>query len=121
MRDVRVAHFRTALDALAESLDATARICRWEGADPVPEPLHQSAAKLLNRLNAANRLATGHLAGPPDVVATLTRIRCAIQRLDAAYVEYRHRTTGTPSENVQAAAALDEEICGARTDARRNA
>jgi hypothetical protein len=117
MRDQRLAHFQSTLETLAESLDATARICRWEGADGIPEPLQQCAAKLLERLGAANRLTTGHLVGPPDVVAKLTRIRAAIQRLDGAYVEYLHRIEGGSPERAQAAAMLDLEICGAKTDA----
>jgi hypothetical protein len=117
MRDQRLAHFQSALETLAESLDATARICRWEGPDGIPEPLQQSASKLLERLGAANRLMTGHLSGPPDIVAKLTRIRAAIRRLDGAYVEYLQRIEGGPPGRDQAAAMLDLEICGAKTDA----
>jgi len=121
MRDQRIGHFRSTLEALADSLDATARICRWEGEEPIPEPLQQSAAKLIDRLGAANRLSTGHLSGPPDVVARLTRIRAAIQRLDAAYVEYHQHIKGTPTETAEAAAMLDLEISGAKTDAHPDA
>jgi hypothetical protein len=121
MRDRRLTHFQTALESLAESLDATARICRWEGPDEIPEPLQQSAGKLIERLGAANRLTTGHLAGPPEVVARLTRIRAAIQRLDGAYVDYVHRIQAAHPEPAEAAAMLDLEICGAKTDAHADA
>ena len=117
MRDQRLLHFQSALGTLAESLDATARICRWEGPEEIPEPLQQSAAKLLERLGAANRLMTGHLSGPPDVVAKLTRIRSAIRRLDGAYVEYLQRIEAGLPWRDQAAAMLDLEICGATADA----
>lgn len=118
MKDQRVAHFRSTFEGITESLDATSRISRWEGADPIPEPLLQSAAKLVDRLGAASRLANGHLSGPPAVVKRLAGLRAAMQRLDAAYVEFRQHVGGSPSEAAQAIAALDSEIDAAKLDAR---
>ena len=117
MRDQRVAHFRSTFNALTESLDATVRVSRWSGPDPIPDPLERSAAKLVECLGAASRLSAGNLVGAPDVVAKLSRIRGAIHRLDTAYVEYRRILGGDAPDLAQAAATLDWEICGARSDA----
>jgi hypothetical protein len=118
MRDRRLAHFETTLDALTDSLDATARIRRWQGPEAIPEPLEQSAAKLLDRLGAANRLTTGRLTGPADVVARLTRMVVAIRKLDAAYVEFLQCEKNTPDARSQALVMLDEEIQSAKAAAR---
>lgn len=121
MKDQRIAHYRAAFDSLAEALSATARVCRWEGPESAPEHLRQTATKVFDRLGTANRLTTGNLVGRPDVVARLTRIRTAIQRLDTAYVEYRRSETRTPAERAQAAATLELEIGDAETEARGDA
>jgi hypothetical protein len=110
MNDQRVAYFRKALDSLVESLDATARLSRWDSTESAPEPLQQSAAKLGERLGAANRLAAGKFVGATQVVASLTGMSGAIRRLDAAYVQYRHRIEAKPTEKEEAAVALDAEI-----------
>jgi hypothetical protein len=118
MKDQRLAHYRAAFESLVESLSAVARICRWEGPDSAPEALQQTAARVLDRLATANRLTGCHLVGRPDVIAVLSRICSAIQKLDKAYVEYRHSVTGTPQECARAAADLDFEIGDAQTQAR---
>jgi hypothetical protein len=63
MNDQRIAYFRRALEALVDSLDATARLSRWDSTESAPEPLQESAAKLGERLGAANRLAGGQVRG----------------------------------------------------------
>ncbi len=110
MNDQRIAYFRRALESLVESLDATARLSRWDSAETAPEPLQQSAAKLGERLGAANRLAAGKFVGASQVVASLTGMSGAIRRLDSAYVQYRHRIDSRPAERDEAAVALDAEI-----------
>ena len=39
MNDQRVAAFRKALTSVLESLDATVRVDRWPGPEPIPPPL----------------------------------------------------------------------------------
>jgi len=119
MKDQRVAFFRTQLESLVESLAATVRITRWQGDEVIPEPLKKSASKLLDRLGTANRLAADKYAGPPPVVACITAMTGAAQRLDAAYVQYRHRIELTPAQRDEAAMALDVEIDGVKADAHR--
>jgi hypothetical protein len=110
MNDQRITYFRRALEALVDSLDATARLSRWDNAETAPEPLRESAGKLGERLTAANRLAGDKFLGATQVVASLTGMSGAIKRLDAAYVEYRHRIESSPAERDDAAVALDVEI-----------
>lgn len=117
--DQRIAFFRGALEALVESLDATVRIQRWTDAEAIPEPLQQSAALLVNRLGAANRLAAGKFVGPQIVAARVTAMNAAIQRLDGAYVQYRHRVDVSPAHRSEAAAALDAEIGEVKAEAHQ--
>src|SRR3954470_17790723 len=119
MKDQRIAYVRGALEALVESLDATARISRWEGTESAPEPLRQSAAKLTERLGVANRLASGKFVGATQVVASLTGMSGAIRRLDSAYVQYRHRIDAKPTERDEAAVALDAEIGSVKAEVER--
>jgi hypothetical protein len=105
MKDQRVPFYRRTLEALLESLDATARLSRWASDDTAPELLRQSAALLGERLVAANRLASSQFSGPAQVVRLLTEMTEAIKRLDTAYVLYRSRP-----EAADAAVALDAEI-----------
>ncbi len=119
MNDQRVAYFRKALETLVDSLDATARLSRWDGTDSAPEPLQESAAKLGERLGAANRLAAGKFVGAAQVVASLNGVSGAIKRLDAAYVQYRHRIDSKPTERDEAAVALDAEIGSVKAEAER--
>jgi hypothetical protein len=119
MNDQRITYLRGALEVLVESLDATARISRWDTTEGAPEPLQQSAAKLGERLGAANRLASGKYVGAPAVVASLTVMSGAIRRLDAAYVQYRHRVASKPTEADEAAVALDAEIGSVKAEVER--
>jgi hypothetical protein len=105
------------LEALVESLDATSRLSRWDTGESVPEPLHQSAAKLGERLGTANRLASGKFVGTTQVVASLSGMSGAMKRLDAAYVQYRARIESKPAERSEAAAFLDAEIGSVKAEA----
>lgn len=117
----QIEHYRAVFDSLAEALAAVALVCRWEGPDSAPDELQQTAAKVLDRLGMANRLSACHLVGRPAIVARLSQIVSAIQKLDKAYVEYRRSVAGTPQERAQAAADLDSELGGAKTQARSSA
>lgn len=110
MNDQRVAAFRKALNALVESLDATVRVARWSGPEPIPAPLEAAAAKLLDHLGSANRFAADRYSGAPPVVACMTAMSAATKVLDKAYVEYRRHLEGGKDEREQAAMALDHEI-----------
>ena len=116
MKDQRVPTLRRTLEALMESLDATARLSRWDSNEPAPEPLRESAAKLGERLSAANRLAADKFVGAGPVIASLSGMSGAIKRLDAAYVQYRDRLEATPAERDAASVALDEELGGVKAE-----
>jgi hypothetical protein len=121
MKDQRVPYFRQAIESLMDSLDATARLSRWDATEPAPEPLRQSAAKLGERLGVANRLASGKFVGPVQVVASLTMMSGAIKRLDAAYVDYRSRIEMKPAERDEAAVALDAELGSVKEEVEASA
>ena len=116
MKDQRITHLRRTLEDLVESLDATARLSRWDSEEPAPEPLRESAAKLGERLCVANRVAAAKFVGAAQVVASLAGMSGAIKRLDAAYVQYRHRVEAKPSERNAAAATLDAELGGVKAE-----
>ena len=86
--DARVATFRSALDGLIESLDATVRLRRSTEQEGALEALKASAAQLLTRLGIANRLAAGRFSGSMADTARVQAIAAAVRRLDAAYVVY---------------------------------
>ena len=117
MKDVRVTTFRNALEGLIESLDATVRVTRWSEAESVPEPLKESASRLITRLGTADRLAAASFSGTVADVARVAAMRSAMRRLDAAYVAYRQRVAGPPSERERAATALGAEIDEAKAAA----
>ncbi|HEY2515534.1 MAG TPA: hypothetical protein VGI39_31920 [Polyangiaceae bacterium] len=108
MKDQRVDHFRKLLESLVESLEADIRVGRWEGPEAVPEPLKKCASRLVERLAAANRLASDHFVGSPAVVASLSAMSEAARRLDAAYVESQR--SGALSHAGDAAMTLSREI-----------
>ena len=110
MKDARVTTFRKALEDLMESLDATVRVARWNDGESVPDPLKESASRLLARLGTADRLSSASFTGSATDVARVTAMRSAMRRLDAAYVAYRQRLTGAPGEQDRAATALGVEI-----------
>jgi len=110
MKDKRVLVFRTALDELVESLEATMRVTRWESADSIPEPLQESASRLVARLGTADRLATGVFKGRPDDVSRVAALTSAMRKLEGAYVEFRRKLAAAPNERARAASALDAAI-----------
>ncbi|HEY1698030.1 MAG TPA: hypothetical protein VGG39_37980 [Polyangiaceae bacterium] len=119
-KDPRIVTFRSALELLLESLDATVRVARWEtGGEEIPEPLRRSAASLQDRLGSANRLAAGRFVGAPAVVATSAAIREAVQQLDAAFVAYRKRVDSGAEAKAEAAIGLDAEVGRIKLDAHR--
>jgi hypothetical protein len=93
------------------------RIARWEGGEPIPEPLGRSAAQLQDRLFSANRLAAGRFVGAPAVVATSDAIKEAVRDLDAAFVAYRKRVAG--GQQAEALNELDSEVGRIKLDAHR--
>jgi hypothetical protein len=114
MKDHRVDSFRRLLQSLVESLEAHARLGRWEGPEEVPEPLKKSAAKVVERLTAATRLASDSLVGPPAVVAALKAMSGAARRLDAAYVE---SSKLSETNRTEAATVLSAEVDAVKADA----
>jgi len=117
MKDQRLKVFRTALDALVESLDALVRVSRWSDPDaPPPEPLLVAASKLAERLGVAGRLASGTFVGTPVDVNKVSAMCAAMKRLDVAYVAYRKRVDSNPRE-VDAAATLEVDIAEASAGA----
>jgi len=110
---------RRVFDALLESLDATVRIARRQEGEELPAPLEQSAALLLERLGAANRVAAANFMGPPALLATTTAIGDAIRQLDAAFVAYRKHADGARADREEAAMALDSEIARVKLAAQR--
>jgi hypothetical protein len=116
MKDQRVAAFRKLLNSLVESLDATARITRWRASESVPEPLKESASKLVERLGSANRLASDRYTGPPPVVACLDAMIGATKRLDAAYAEFLRVGDEGSAQRQEAALVLDDEISGVKAE-----
>jgi len=109
MKDTRIVEFRKLLNALMESLVATARVSRWEGPDAVPAPLRESASKFPHHLEAAKRLASGIDTGRP-AAASLKAMSGALGRLDAAHLAYRRRIDEAPAESREAALDLDAEV-----------
>lgn len=116
MKDERVKSFRAALEALIESLDATVRVTRWVGADVVPEPLKESASRLVQRLGTADRLASANFKGSVADVTRVNAMTAAMRRLDTAYVAYRRQLEHKSAEPDAAALALHAELEDVRAD-----
>ncbi len=117
MKDQRVDFFRKLLESLVESLEADVRVGRWDGPEAVPEPLRKSAEKVVERLTAANRLASDRFLGSAAVVASLTAMSDAARRLDAAYVE--SRKPHGPGYRDEAALTLSRAIDAVKGEADR--
>jgi hypothetical protein len=115
MKDTRVKSLQTALKRLADSLDATVRLKRWEPTEAVPEPLSRLALDLPGRLDLASRLAAGTFLSSSADAARVDAMRVATERLAAAYGAYR----GNPdlaNDERSAAIVLEEEIGQVRSD-----
>jgi len=110
MKDQRLPIIRRTLDGIVESLEATLRVKRWTGAEEVPEPLKRAAARLVERLGAADRVASSSFRGTPQDVGRVTAMVGAMKRLDAAYVSFRQAVERTPTDVESAATVLAEEI-----------
>lgn len=117
MRDQRLKVFRDAVEQLIASLDAHVRLARWDANEPKPEPLVAAAAKLIDRLGAADRLSAARYQGPATDVAKVDAMRVAMKRLDSAYAAYR-RETQFGGESAAAVATLESEV-GAVADTSR--
>ena len=107
MKDQRIQVFRAATVALIESLDAVVRLSRWSAEDAAPEPLRDAAAKIVERLSAANRLAGGKFNGKSEDTERVTKMCDAMKKLDAAYVAYRKGASNAPEA---ATMALELEV-----------
>jgi len=110
MKDRRVETFRSAATALVESLEAVVRLSRWTGDEAAPEPLVSAAAKIVERLGAADRLVTSAYDGPQADVARVTAMREAMKRLDVAYRAFRKMADTSPEAAREAATALEHEV-----------
>lgn len=117
MKDKRVAARRGALESLLESLDATVRIVRWNGAEHVPEPLQAAAEQVGDRLGRAKRAFSEKFFGAPVLVTAIKKMGDAVGRLEVAYDAYHARVEASPSQREDAASALDQEIGEVRADA----
>jgi hypothetical protein len=116
MKDERVTFFRKALEGLIESLEATVRVTAWTGEETVPEPLKESASRLVDRLGTADRLASGAFAGSAVDIARVKSMCDAMRRLDAAYVIYRQKLE---TEKDSAGMNLGAELEEIKADVRR--
>ena len=110
MKDQRIPMLRRALDALLESLDATVRVRGSSGAEEIPQLVRDSAARLIERLGMAERLASMPLRGTPLDSKRAEVMSGAVRRLDAAYVAFRQVIERTPSNAEAAMNVLQGEI-----------
>lgn len=111
MKDARVAAFRSALDSLMLSMDATVRIARWtEPTEMIPPPLQKAASALDERLATATKLADSKVVGAPLVTARINAMSQCIRRLDEAYKAYRAEVDAAPGTEAEAALSLDATI-----------
>lgn len=108
MKDKRTAVFERSLEELVESLDATLELARRDDSELVPDPLRETASKLVARLGTADRLATGVFQGTVADVARVGKMTEAMRRLASAYIAYR-KQLDTPS-SVPAAERLQKTL-----------
>lgn len=113
MKDHRLQVFRAAVDGLIESLEAVIRLSRWDDGEPRPKPLVDSAAKLLDRLGAADRLSSSRFNGSATEVKKVSAACLVLKRLDAAYLAYRQQIDGGIAGTADAVAALETELANA--------
>ncbi len=98
-----------------DSLDATLRLANWDAAESVPEPLRDSASRLMTRLASADRLAAGVFKGNPGDVAKVSSLMDAMRRLESAYVAYRKTASSTSPAGSRATDALVNALSEVRT------
>ncbi len=118
-KDQRLKVFRSAIEELLESLDAFLRVAQWNEPEQPPHPLHAAATKLLDRLGAADRLASSTFVGTQTEAGKVTAICAALKRLDAAYVVYRQKADWGPNRRAAASAKLEETIGEVKSDAHQ--
>ncbi len=93
------------------------RVARWNEPEEPPAALRTAAVKLVDRLGAADRLASGTFVGTQTESGKVTAICAALKRLDTAYVMYRHKADWGPNRNAAASAILEAEIGKVRNGA----
>jgi hypothetical protein len=118
MKDSRVTYYRKTLEGLLESLDATVRLKRWTGEESVPEPLKESASRLITRLGTVDRLASSQFKGNAADVARVNALVGAMRRLDTAYVAFCQESERGPREREKAAEVLGSAIDATRAEAQ---
>jgi hypothetical protein len=112
MTDPRVEVFRAALLELMESIDATLATRRWQGPEPVPEEIKDKAARVIERLGAAERLSRSVFHGKKVEAARVDAIMAAFRQLETAYVAGRRSTAGTANGT----GALEAALAAIRAD-----
>ncbi len=86
---------------------------RWTDSEGLPEPLRDSASKLVSRLGMVDGLASAAFTGSPHDVVRVNAMIGAMRKLDAAYVVYRQRVSRAAERDL-AATALDAELLEVR-------
>jgi hypothetical protein len=114
MKDQRIPALRRALDALLESLEATLRVRSWAGSDEIPEPLRNTAGRLVERLGTADRLSGFTPRSSALDAERVKAMSAAVRRLDAAYVTFRQAIERVPASAESAIASLREEVDGVK-------
>jgi Zn-dependent M16 (insulinase) family peptidase len=111
MRNKRIQVFQQSLEELVESIDATLRLSSWDVAEAVPEPLKESASKLMARMAVSDRLVSGVFNGNSRDAAHVRMLTDAMRRLDAAYLAYVKKLEsdfGREKARNELSAALDQ-------------
>jgi hypothetical protein len=116
VKDTRVAFFRKTLEDLLDSLDATIQLAQWDAAESASDALKESAAHVVTRLGAVDRLAASNVKGSPADAGRLDVMLATMRRLDAAFVSYRQSLGRAPSDRAAAVTALSEEVAKVRSD-----
>ena len=106
MKDSRIPSFRRSLEDLVESLDATLRLKRWDEREVVPDPLRESASRLVARIGAADRMASGVFNGNPADVSRVQALTGAMRRLETGYLTYRKQLESGSVDPTEAANEL---------------
>ena len=119
MNDRRVTAIRNALEAFSESVDAMARIARWDLSDPVPDSLREAAAQLNANMKAANDLAGAKFSGAPAIVHRLMVSSNAVKRLSGAYEEYLKLKAEPNSDALALLEGVDAAIDSVNEDLRK--
>jgi len=118
-KDHRLKVFRGAIEELLESLDACVRVAQWNDPEQPPDLLNTAATKLVDRLGAADRLASGTFVGTQTESGKVTAICTAMKRLDAAYVLYRQKADRGPSRKAAASELLEATIGQVKNEAHQ--